>query len=458
MKLVPALIALVPLALGPLTLIQAADYDPNSFGGSPTPIGAGARSLGMGGAFVAIADDATANTWNPAGMTQLERPEASLTAGYSRRRTESAAGVVTQDDLGVDHVSVVLPFHVGCQQTVGLAWQRQFDFTKGIAFSTTQTDESGFSTDTRTTAIDQEGGFATLGLSYAIEPISGLSFGATLFDWDDDHTFGSSYDKSIARRTVSQFDLGSGPEARTTLDSQTQTEVAVERGLSTVLGVWWQATSQVTVGMALKPRYRLHLVSEERSRERQLEEDLTTDPSTVTGESTTLSTSTSRTTLVYPTSATLGTAIRFGDMTTISLDATWTKWDEYRSEGAAGSTSPLNVDVAPSDYRDGWSFRVGLERIIPFERIVLVPRCGALYEESPGVSEAPDLVDAGTVHARIDRYYGATAGLSLFQESFIVDAAVQLRLANGVAGENAPPNESTDVRAIAARLSLAYLF
>jgi len=37
--------------------------------------GAGARSLGMGKAFVSIADDASATYWNPAGLAQLDRKE-----------------------------------------------------------------------------------------------------------------------------------------------------------------------------------------------------------------------------------------------------------------------------------------------------------------------------------------------------------------------------------------------
>jgi long-subunit fatty acid transport protein len=40
----------------------------------------GARSLGLGGAFVALADDATAAFANPAGLTQLVEPEISLEA------------------------------------------------------------------------------------------------------------------------------------------------------------------------------------------------------------------------------------------------------------------------------------------------------------------------------------------------------------------------------------------
>src|SRR6185503_2966999 len=38
----------------------------------------GARSLALGGAFVAIADDATAAVANPAGLTALIRPEVSV--------------------------------------------------------------------------------------------------------------------------------------------------------------------------------------------------------------------------------------------------------------------------------------------------------------------------------------------------------------------------------------------
>ncbi len=45
--------------------------------------GTGARALGMGGAFIAIADDATAASWNPAGLAWLVRPEMSVVYDYS---------------------------------------------------------------------------------------------------------------------------------------------------------------------------------------------------------------------------------------------------------------------------------------------------------------------------------------------------------------------------------------
>ncbi len=48
---------------------------------SPFARGAGSRGLGMGGAFVAIADDASALIWNPGGLARLER--LSLEADYA---------------------------------------------------------------------------------------------------------------------------------------------------------------------------------------------------------------------------------------------------------------------------------------------------------------------------------------------------------------------------------------
>ncbi len=57
---------------------------------SPFVHGAGNRALAMGGAFTALADDATSPTWNPAGLGRLVRPElvASQTSLYGIDATE----------------------------------------------------------------------------------------------------------------------------------------------------------------------------------------------------------------------------------------------------------------------------------------------------------------------------------------------------------------------------------
>ncbi|HZF07370.1 MAG TPA: outer membrane protein transport protein [Thermoanaerobaculia bacterium] len=76
------LLAAGPLAAQPLT-IPRFDF---SFSNP------GARSLGFGGAFAALADDATAAYANPAGLVQLTRPEVSFEARLRRRSPSFIAG------------------------------------------------------------------------------------------------------------------------------------------------------------------------------------------------------------------------------------------------------------------------------------------------------------------------------------------------------------------------------
>ena len=52
---------------------------------TPNPLGSGARALGIGGAFLSIADDATAASWNPGGLVQLKKPEVSIVGSFIRR-------------------------------------------------------------------------------------------------------------------------------------------------------------------------------------------------------------------------------------------------------------------------------------------------------------------------------------------------------------------------------------
>ena len=72
----------------------------------------GTRPLGMGGAFIAIADDANAISWNPAGLPGLRRKEFTSTYSdlYSLGITKSYMGLVLpfSDEiaLGLDWGSV----------------------------------------------------------------------------------------------------------------------------------------------------------------------------------------------------------------------------------------------------------------------------------------------------------------------------------------------------------------
>ncbi|MFA5857905.1 MAG: PorV/PorQ family protein [Elusimicrobiota bacterium] len=71
--------------------------------------GAGARSLSMGKAFIAIADDASAAYWNPAGMTQLDRKE--ITALHATLWSETSydflSFIYPTSNLGVFGINYV---------------------------------------------------------------------------------------------------------------------------------------------------------------------------------------------------------------------------------------------------------------------------------------------------------------------------------------------------------------
>jgi len=65
------------------------------FAGEFLNIGVGARSQSLGGAFVSIADDATASYWNPAGIGQLDITQMSL------MHAEQFAGEIDYDFAGI---------------------------------------------------------------------------------------------------------------------------------------------------------------------------------------------------------------------------------------------------------------------------------------------------------------------------------------------------------------------
>jgi long-chain fatty acid transport protein len=68
----------------------------------------GARSLGLGSAFIAVADDATGAFTNPAGLTQILRPEASIEGRYRSLDTSFLSGgrlSGTVTNTGIDTIN-----------------------------------------------------------------------------------------------------------------------------------------------------------------------------------------------------------------------------------------------------------------------------------------------------------------------------------------------------------------
>ena len=85
----------------------------------------GARSLGFGGAFAALADDATAAYANPAGLVQLAEPEVSLEARYWTRSPAFLSGGRADGT----------PTGIGLDTRAGLAFDRDHSQDFGPSFA-----------------------------------------------------------------------------------------------------------------------------------------------------------------------------------------------------------------------------------------------------------------------------------------------------------------------------------
>lgn len=76
-----------------LLLLSSASAFGTKYSGEFLSLGVGARALGMGGAFVGVADDATACFWNPSGLSLLNRRELSF------MHAETFGSLLNQDFL-----------------------------------------------------------------------------------------------------------------------------------------------------------------------------------------------------------------------------------------------------------------------------------------------------------------------------------------------------------------------
>ena len=93
--------------------------------------GKGARAAGMGYAFNAIADDATAIYWNPAGTAQVIKPEIGFVNSYTF--TSYTHSLWSERDYkpvyNIDFLGVVVPFKIHRRTlTAGLAFQNQINY------------------------------------------------------------------------------------------------------------------------------------------------------------------------------------------------------------------------------------------------------------------------------------------------------------------------------------------
>ena len=106
-RLVPRLsVIIIMVTLLNCTVAESA----SKYAGDFLTLGVGARPLGMGGSFAAIADDSTAAYWNPAGLGSLRHSEIAF--------MHSSLGELDSYDF----VNYIHP--IGKSESIGLSWLR----------------------------------------------------------------------------------------------------------------------------------------------------------------------------------------------------------------------------------------------------------------------------------------------------------------------------------------------
>jgi long-subunit fatty acid transport protein len=164
----------------------------------------GARSLALGGAFLGVADDATAAYTNPAGLTQLAQPEASLEArawtfrsqfverGHAPETALTGIGIDTVDGLAAgelaDHtagLSFVSYVHTAGRLALAVYRHQLADFAASLRSQGPFIGPRGAPVRTSPARSRLDLAIANFGLSAAWRLGSGLSvgLGASYFDF-----------------------------------------------------------------------------------------------------------------------------------------------------------------------------------------------------------------------------------------------------------------------------------
>jgi long-subunit fatty acid transport protein len=168
-------------------------------------LGAGARAAGMGGAFTAVADDASAASFNPAGLALLVKPEVSLVLD-GRQRRERHGAFVDHDEVDEHYAASTTSFVAAAPNFAAftvpvtlvdrnlsfqLSYQRLIDFDHRADRVLVERDGAGNVLATGRQRLDQNGALATFSIAAAYQLTQRLSLGLTVSRWQGSWSFAS---------------------------------------------------------------------------------------------------------------------------------------------------------------------------------------------------------------------------------------------------------------------------
>jgi long-subunit fatty acid transport protein len=434
---------------------------PGEFTALPLPVGSGARALGQGGAFTAIADDATAAVWNPAGLSQLERPEISIVGTYlaTEQRfgdTEfvEGNGIAASYDFAGDgresrsdlnFLSVTYPMVVsGRNLVVSLNYHQRYDFHQRVKFSTATTIDA-FPPGEGQQDFDfhAEGGIGVLSPAVAVEVTPRLSLGVAVNLLRNEFFGGDAYTQDLRFTHESRLDLGLPPPIGTNSGAYTKHTAIDFSGTSATLGAMWRTWQHGASALVLAAVVETQFTADEDRTIRAKTYDRLQDgiPQPDTSEETK-----SHLKIDFPLSATVGAALRLSDSTTLAVDLGWTQWSEWVQEdqGTGERTRPIGGAPADTDVDDLFTARLGVEHVLAQAAGKVPLRAGVFYDPRPSLGNEQSI-------------YGFSLGSGFATPRFSVDAAYQYRTGDDLSGRNLNGNLSATSFEVEEHLFIASL-
>ena len=387
-----------------------------NFATSPNPVGSGARAAGKGFAFIAVADDATAASWNPGGLTQLQQPEVSIVGSYVIRfedQNVTQPGVAvegqTLDDLNLNYLSVVYPFELFKRNIIlSLNVQRLFDLNGQTDVASRFTNLTGL----QQVHSEQSGGLWTISPAVAVQITPAFSVGAAFNIWPDWFDNGWTQDVTV---TGEGF-VASGPNVVPFSSSGRIKEDYAFEGFNVTVGFLWSINHIFTLGGVLRTPFTANVTRKHSS-------SLTVDLQDGSEPVTTRLDFKEELDMDMPLSYGLGVAARLSDAWTLSLDISRVHWSDFKLEQSTHDDVLLVENGAPAGKGtavlngasdDTTSVRLGAEYLW-IKRNLLIPfRAGFFYDPEPG--------DDGT-----DHFFGFALGSGITVQQFVFDLAYQFR-------------------------------
>ena len=380
------------------------------------PVGSGSRATGMGGAFIGVADDATAASWNPAGLIHLERPEFSLvystfrrTQAYDSTSHPEVDSTHAMDTEGVNFASFAYPFLL-CKKNmvVSLNYQRLYELSKRGSIRYTR-DIDGMQQEDQI-EFQQSGYLYALSPAMSVRLLPTLALGATLNLWSN---YVGTNGWEYTYLSLATSDAGGTPLV---MESEIRRQITFT-GTNANVGLLWNVNGPMTVGAVFKTPFTARLRDKTVSYEASSLPELGIYQADTNRTNTTL-------TMSMPYSYGLGLQYRHSDAQTFAIDLYRTAWSRYSLTERRGATfNPVSGQpLQDGRLQDTTQVRLGAEHLLIRENDVIPLRCGVFYDPEPQTDSHDD-------------YYGLSLGTGYTRDRVAFDLSYQYRFGAGVSSE-----------------------